>query len=141
MRTRRPAIPTQHLYPNTASFGIFSVRKCTHTRQRLPFTFLPSTWNRMLPDKLTVAQLFNIFPAFYGNQGYVVVFRELCYLDPISNQINPFIFLTLLLSFQYYNLIYVSSSKSFLFITFIEILYALLSRMVHDSPIPCSLIR
>lgn len=48
----------------------------------------------MLSDKLTVAQLLKTFTAFYGNRGYIAVFREPCYLDPISNQINPINFLT-----------------------------------------------
>ena len=34
-----------------------------------------STWNRALLEKLTVSQLVNIFPVFYGTPLFVSVFR------------------------------------------------------------------
>jgi hypothetical protein len=34
----------------------------------------PTTWSRVLPDKLSVTQLVKKFPAFYGTQRFIKVF-------------------------------------------------------------------
>jgi len=44
-------------------------------------TYLLSTWNRVLQDKLAGSQLVKKFPAFYGTRWFLTAFTSACQLS------------------------------------------------------------
>jgi len=66
---------------NWSVYSELNAQGNVHTGFRLANLFIRSSWNRLLPGKLTGPLLIRKFPAFYGTRRFITAFTSARYLS------------------------------------------------------------